>query len=92
MSKFRKKPVVIEAVCWTGSNHDEVAAFLRVAGAIIPKDGYADSPLAFITVPTLEGKMSAQVGDWIIKGVAGEFYPCKPAIFEATYEPVPSDS
>jgi hypothetical protein len=78
--KFRKRPVVIEAIQWTGSNVAEVDAFFddgeTVAGA-----GTA------IVIDTLEGAVTAQVGDWIIRGVAGKFYPCKPDIFEATYEP-----
>jgi hypothetical protein len=80
--KFRKKPVVIEAhmldetgVCmvkWLGENN---VNFSRHT------DGH-------IIIGTLEGDMRGEIGDWIIKGVKGEFYPCKPDIFEATYEPV----
>lgn len=77
--KYRKKPVVIEAVQFDGENHDVIADFcapqpVRVSG------GYA------LIIPTLEGDMIANRGDWIIKGVKGEFYPCKPDIFAATYE------
>lgn len=77
--KYRKKPVVIEAVQWTGENFDEVYEFtnktcLWVGGELI--------------IETLEGDHLARVGDYIIKGVKGEFYPCKPDIFEQTYEPV----
>lgn len=81
MPRFRKKPVVIEAVRWTGSNGSDVAAFLRVFA-----DWRADGDR--ILIDTLEGTMAADPGDWIIKGVAGEFYPCKNEIFEATYETV----
>jgi len=89
MAKFRKKPVVIEAVRWSGSNRDEVLALLDGAKAIVPLDGFQDSRLPpYISIETLEGRMHAQLQDWIIKGVKGEFYPCKPDIFEATYEPV----
>jgi len=83
--KYRKKPVVIEAVQWTGSNTDEIDEF-------VPKDDrtwYSSSgkapPKLFIN--TLEGNHFANVGDFIIKGVKGEFYPCKPDIFAMTYEP-----
>jgi hypothetical protein len=77
--KFRKKPVVIEAVQFTGENADLVADFAY--GAI----GYVNSQTAVIR--TLEGDMHAGRGDWIIKGVKGEFYPCRADIFAATYEP-----
>ena len=85
--KFRKKPVVIEAMEFTGSP--------RVATQIIDwalaSDGtirYHSGPRECLSINTLEGTMTADVGDWIIRGVQGEFYPCKPDIFEATYEPV----
>jgi hypothetical protein len=81
MSKFRKKPVVIEAVVWTGENINEVMGFLGWRNADYDgKDG--------LRIRTLEGTRHASIGDFIIKGVKGEFSPCKPDIFEATYEPV----
>jgi len=80
---FRKKPVVIEAVRWTGANVDEVLGFILAKGSV-RRDG-ATSSVLFID--TLEGTMRADAGDWIIRGIKGEFYPCKPDIFEATYEP-----
>lgn len=87
--KFRKKPVVIEAVQWTGDNLYEVIEFTGRHESskdwtweqyrdIVRKDG--------LKIFTLEGSMMASVGDWIIKGVKGEVYPCKPDIFEQTYE------
>lgn len=79
--KFRKKPVVIDAVRWTGSNGQEIADALGFPYI----EGKGDSPFL---IHTLEGTMRAEVGDWIIKGVKGEVYPCKPDIFEATYEAV----
>lgn len=82
--KFRKKPVIIEAEQWLGDNDlveaGKVAAFLQQGKA----DFQVDKDTIFIN--TLEGKMMASKGDWIIKGVKGEFYPCKNDIFEATYE------
>ena len=76
--KFRKKPVVIEAVQFTGGNHFECKSF-------IGEQNY-DNTLKYPNITTLEGTMRVSEGDWIIKGVKGEFYPCKPDIFEATYE------
>lgn len=80
MTKFRKKPVVIDAVQWTGTNAEEIAAFASNVARVEAGD------MPVLTIPTLEGDMRADVGDWIIKGVKGEFYPCKPDIFAATYE------
>jgi hypothetical protein len=89
MSKFRKKPVVIEAVLCSDairlaeSDWLELPKWLRSAyekGGVLFTEGG-------IYLPTLEGSMLAQTTDWIICGVKGEVYPCKPDIFEATYEP-----
>jgi hypothetical protein len=83
VAKYRKRPVVIDAVQFTGHNDSEIAEF-------VGKNGH-DPVIAFgptWEIHTLEGTMTANVGDWIIRGVAGEFYPCKPAIFDATYEEV----
>ena len=91
--RFRKKPVEIEAVQWTGDNEDEVADFMGVSltalhtsvDAILRTDGdYREN--THIQINTPEGTMTADCGDWIIKGVKGGFYPCKPDIFEETYE------
>jgi len=86
--KFRKKPVVVEAIRWTGKNCDEIAEFLR--GVLLERLGFIIQDAPF-TIVTLEGNHRADIGDWIIKGVKGEFYPCKPDIFEQTYEQVESD-
>jgi len=77
--KFRKKPAVIEAIEWSGLNVEEMEEFAGSAFGII------HSNFSFEVV-TLEDTMRAEVGDFIIKGVKGEFYPCKPDIFEMTYE------
>lgn len=83
--KFRKKPVVIEAVQFTGSNCFDVLRFMGRTEDIFTADlNQSDIPI----IHTLEGDMSCSVGDWIIKGVKGEFYPCKPDIFKLTYEAV----
>jgi hypothetical protein len=88
MAKYRKKPVVIEAVQFDGSQESAEAAvaFTNGAGSAMKE---RIEPLSALTVSikTLEGEMRADPGDWIIKGVKGEFYPCKPDIFAATYEP-----
>ena len=81
MSEYRKKPVVIEAVQWTLKNAAEVEAFFGRTFKVT-KNGYS------IVIPTLEGDMLCSPHDWIIRGVQGEFYPCKPDIFDQTYEPV----
>ena len=90
MPKFRKKPVVIEAfqLPMKGSDvsedfEDALITFLRSAKRKIETSHQG------ILIHTSEGVMRADPGDWIIKGVAGEFYPCKPDIFEKTYESVP---
>jgi hypothetical protein len=86
MPKFRKKPVTIEAVQLTRESVQECYDFIGAKGnfpecgmGIDPKDGQ-------FKITTLEGVHIANVFDWIIKGVNGEFYPCKPDIFEKTYE------
>lgn len=81
MAKFRKKPVVINALCWDGQNTHEVIDFIGVTRpTTLSQDQKA------LEIETLEGIMRADVGDWIIRGVKGECYPCKPDIFEQTYE------
>jgi hypothetical protein len=92
-SKFRKKPVVIEAlqitdeatceaaIRWVTSEGGD-AAESRDQVSSVRNEWRTDG----VFVYTLEGPMRASIGDWIIKGVKGEFYPCKPDIFEATYE------
>ena len=79
--KYRKKPVIIEAVQWKGDNFEELKAF-------VPKGHRYNKIHKPTGIITLEGIMTISEGDWIIKGVKGEFYPCKPDIFESTYEAV----
>ena len=81
--KFRKKPVVIEAMQFTMESKDQCYNFVRCN--CFPHFVNGEPTL---TIETLEGDMIARKGDWIIKGVNGEFYPCKPDIFEKTYERV----
>jgi hypothetical protein len=107
MARYRKRPVVIEAVQLKWENWSEICDFAGVGpreegkphGCYVTEDGQAtdlypgprpDSPVSRIglQIPTLEGVMLAVEGDWIIRGVQGELYPCKPDIFDQTYEPV----
>ncbi len=87
MTKYRKKPVVIDAVVWTGNNQTEIYAFTDGA-AKFKRNAEIYGIDYDLRIETLEGTMEANVGDYIIMGVKGEFYPCKPDIFEATYEVV----
>lgn len=80
--KYRKKPIVIDAVQWNGKNLEDVA---MLGGAREYEQDFLGTDLL---IRTLEGDMTATKGDWIIKGINGELYPCKPDIFEKTYEPV----
>ena len=85
--KYRKKPVVIEAVEWTGYNRDEVLALVAGGdprGERVVEMAGEDA----LRIRTLEGDMIAVPGSYIIRGVKGELYPCRPDIFAATYEPV----
>ena len=85
--EFRKRPVVIEAVQFNGNNRREVLSFVFPD---LSEDALvgAEAMSLPVVIETLDGDMTASPGDWIIKGVKGEFYPCKPDIFEATYEEV----
>lgn len=84
MPKYTKKPVTIEAVQWTGKNRTEILKFCT--------DGYVSyengSTEPILKIQTLEGLMTATVGDYIIKGIKNEFYPCKENIFLLTYDQV----
>ena len=90
--KYRKKPVVIEAVQWNGRNLEEIKEF--VGDSLIYEISDAawkvgkGVPSVYMEIKTLEGNHKCSIGDYIIKGVQGEFYPCKPDIFEQTYEQV----
>ena len=91
MGFYKKKPVVIEAIQWTGNNLDEIQKFagdcIRYEKIdIVVNDGVASVNVLYIE--TLEGIMTASCNDYIIKGVDGEYYPCKPDIFNKTYDEV----
>lgn len=89
--KYRKKPVVIEAMQWNGDNLKEVMEFIGSEFKYEPNTYWYTNKFTYngeLHINTLEGEMLASIGDYIIKGVKGEFYPCKSDIFEATYEEV----
>ena len=97
MPKYRKKPVVVEAVRWTGSNLEEIRNFvgsdlIEDCVELFDTKRELKKMLVGIAINTLEGRMRADYGDYIIKGVKGEFYPCKPDIFEQTYDEVIDDN
>jgi hypothetical protein len=88
---YRKRPVQVNAIRWTGDNWDAICAFLDV-----PDNGHgdeealrADPDRMPVLIHTLEGDMRAELGDWIVEGVHGEFYPVKPEIFAETYDHAP---
>lgn len=81
VKKYQKKPIIVEAVKNTGDNVSEICKFMDGKSRPVYKtNGYV------YLIDTLEGTMTANVGDYIIKGVKGEFYPCKPDVFEAIYD------
>lgn len=91
--KYKKKPVIIEAIQVKANNFDRICDFMgctpeQVQNPMYDFDEFGDSrdPYLGVVINTLEGRMTANIGDMIIKGVKGEFYPCKPDIFAETYE------
>ena len=96
--KYIKKAVVIDAIQVKANNFDRICDFMgctpeQVLNPMSDIDEFGDSrdPYLGVIIETLEGKMQANIGDMIIKGVKGEFYPCKPDIFKATYDKAPQD-
>lgn len=93
MARFRKKPVVIEAVQWTGVNFQEVSDFIRISSGTDSRLPNAKGDFAIITLEdgsneSYSVQHVASMNDWIIRGVANEVYACKPSIFDCTYEAV----
>jgi hypothetical protein len=95
--QFRKKPVVISAIRWTGVEAQLAEVFALLGENELPHapdDPHVNPGLGYVppsgelSIPTLEGTMTAKPGDWIIRGIKGELYPCKADIFAATYESV----
>ena len=83
MKRYVKKPVVVQAVEYNGANKEEIEAFVEKKLDTVYTE--LKEPLE-LKIPTLEGDMKASKGDYIIKGINGEFYPCKPDVFEKTYD------
>ena len=91
ITKYRKKPVIIEAIQFE-DNSDRIIEIHEFMGGDTIRVNYEDKNNPYLKIETLEGIMKASVGDYIIKGVNGEFYPCKPDIFEKTYERVTDEA
>lgn len=93
MPQFRKKPVTIEAIQFSGTAYSaaEIEKWSddRVVPLVYPDDITLNSRK--LTIETLEGTMTANEGDWVIRGVKGEFYPCKDTIFRMTYQPIDTE-
>lgn len=87
--KYRKKPVVIDAIQFDGSGESCTAVTEFLGGSYAGGHRWKSTTNDGGWITTLEGDMEFRPGDWIIRGVAGEFYPCRSDIFEATYEPAP---
>lgn len=85
MAKYRKKPVVVEAEQFIVWNNRETPAFIKLHDVTFPVYKN-DNGEPYVIIPTLEGQHIASNLDWIIKGIKDELYPCKPDIFEKTYE------
>jgi hypothetical protein len=81
MMKYRKKPIIVDAILWDGGNWDEIEKFSPY-GILYDYPAHRQS----LSIKTLEGEMTANKGDMIVKGIQGEIYPVKPDIFNATYE------
>ena len=84
MAKYRTKPCEIEAVQWNGDNLDEIIQFADKKNLMVKFKQNAKAPE--LKIKTLEGDMEASVNDYIIRGLRGEYYPCKPDVFEKKYE------
>ena len=84
MAQYRKKPVVIDAIKYDGNFRCLDIFSINEVGKF--KLGQEQDGSTFLLIPTLEGDMKCSKGDYVIRGIKGEYYPCKPDIFEATYE------
>ena len=88
MGRFRKKPVEVEAWEFTREALKSTDSWVRLYGNELHLISQYAGEVLYIEIDTLEGTMRANLGDYIIKGIQGEFYPCKPGIFKATYEKI----
>ncbi|OGM02631.1 hypothetical protein A3K72_01905 [Candidatus Woesearchaeota archaeon RBG_13_36_6] len=85
--QFKKKPIIIRAIQFTSETKDMVFNdIIQVQGNVQPSRNKEN--MIILIIPTLEGEMTANLGDWIIQGIKGELYPCKPDIFDKSYEEV----
>jgi hypothetical protein len=91
VEQYRKKPAVIQAVKYDGSSTHRSIIEAWIANGVYHDSSMRTRDIGPMSIQTLEGEITAQPGDYIIQGVAGEFYPCKPDIFEETYEKVYQD-
>ncbi len=88
MQQFKKKPVVVQAAQFNGmDDYLKIVEWMKLSGDTFALAGEVRYTTPIMLIPTLEGTMAANPGDWIIKGTANEFYPCKPDIFADIYEP-----
>ena len=85
MKNYRKRPIIVQAVQWKGDNLDEVEELDYNTNERVRQ---SNKDVGKLLIITLEGIMTATRGDWIIRGAEGELYPCKPTIFESTYEDI----
>lgn len=85
--KFVKKPVIVDAIKFIGKQ-EPILEFIKDSNEIIGFEVDSEGNNIAVIISTLEGEMKANINDWIIKGVSGEIYPCRPDIFSKTYEPV----
>lgn len=88
IKRYVKRPIVIRAVKWTGYNFDEISEFVKGQSLTLYNTLYNNLGITKLIIETLEGDMYAEVGDYIIQGVHGEYYSCKPNIFTETYEEI----
>ena len=92
--RFRKKPVTVEAMQWTGNNSPAIASWSDLAFTVTDDEDreHTDDPEATASVYDRlhSTRVLVYTGDWIIKGISGEFYPCRPDVFAATYDAVPA--
>lgn len=88
IKRYVKRPIVIRAVKWTGYNFDEISEFAEGQPLTLYNTLYNNLGITKLIIETLEGDIYAEVGDYIIQGVHGEYYSCKPDIFTETYEEI----
>jgi hypothetical protein len=92
-ARYRKRPVIIEARQWTGQNFAEMQEFATTFSTVAAEDRVEDPDITAEVFDELHSTwVGVHDGDWVIKGIRGEFYPCRPDVFAETYEPVEGDA